>query len=322
MSREYSLPGVWQWGSPYRLKDGQPEAQLGLLDPQRTCSRQRPMGRLLDLLKGGVPIFLPKGIFRYRFVRRRLTGPGIRDESPAAFLNQREYVEQNVALSAGARRRQEGSDTVIDTRRILSTLARVVKTEGISIATRATFTSCPSLLEHLELQELTSARQRDPFVCAYRDVLYPLDDKGRLHDRKRFSLEGCEMYRIPLFAEVSNIDCYISTSSALADDLKPATALPTAFVVRRKGESVYELLLLDPLGFTYWLKDVKSLDVTLFHLQKRLLQALFNSEDNIHQIAAMQIWGVHGIPGHGEELLPQIQSFSSWMEQVVRDAQS
>ena len=67
---------------------------------------------------------------------------------------------------------------------------------------------------------------------------------------------------------------------------------------------------------------MKSLDVTLFHLQKRLLQALFNSEDNIHQIAAMQIWGVHGIPGHGEELLPQIQSFSSWMEQVVRDAQS
>lgn len=321
---KYSLPGVWRWGSPYRLKNGQPEARMGLLDPQRTASRERPMHRLLDLLKGGVPIFLPKGIFRYRFFRRRLTGPGILDESPAAFLNQREYIEQNVALSAGARGRLEGSDVVINTRRILSTLARVVKTEGISIATQATFTPCPSLLEHIELQELTSVRQRDPFVCAYRDALYPWDDKEDLHDRKKFSLEGCEMYRIPLFSALSDIDCYVGTGSGLDDDLTPTTALPTAFVVRRQGESFYELLLLDTVSdHTRWLKDVKNLDAVLFHLQKKLLQSLFNSDDNIHEVAAMQIWGVvHGFPGHGEELLPQIQSFSSWMEEVVRDAQN
>lgn len=322
---QYSLPGVWRWRSPYHLKNGQPEACLGLLDPQRTQSRERPMHRLLDLLRGGVPIFLPRGIFRYRFVRRRLTGPGISEESPAAFLNQHEYIEQNVALSAGARSRQEGSNTVIDTRRILSTLTRVVQQEDISIATQATFTPSPSLLEQLELQELTSVRERDPFIRAYRNAIsiYPWDDNGRLHDRQKFSLAGCLMYRIALFTELPDIDCYVGTRSGPDDDLTPTTALPTAFVVRRRGESFYELLLLNTLSdSTWWLKDVNSLDEVLFHLQRKLLQSLFNSDDNFHDLAAMQIWGVHGIPGHGKELLPQIQSLSSWMEQVVRDSQS
>lgn len=145
-----------------------------------------------------------------------------------------------------------------------------------------------------------------------------------MYARRKFSLAGAELFRIALFTEVVATDCYIATSRGPEGSLTPVTALPAAFLVRRRGEACYELLLLNTLcDRAYWLQDVPTVDEALVCLQSKMLQSLLlNCDDKLHEIAALQAWGVRSAPGPGKELLPQIQHLQNWLELIVPESSS